>query len=523
MQRLHKVFATDLRSRVADSSSSSSPHNPPLTTMHRSSILSILPSLLLLPLLFPVLHATPLTSLSTTLRRETGFTLDRCRLSTDCLAPRTCQKSDVVELCNDSPGCFCFPNREFPCKSSGDCVRNEVCASVFSGPGQCTSTWYVHKFFSETELLDGGYSLDPCKLQSDCKGDRICTNTRSGRPMPDCFAALTCQCLLKRYPKCQTSADCSRREICATGKDFEDPVCLSLSVVDLRDDLNEFPRQPTSTDTPPVTSPPANPNATAIPPTVVPTISIPPTAVPTTSIPPIIVPPTSAPQSPSPSSLPRPSPVAPAPSVPVPPVVPSATPSEALVFESSTPIEDDAPIDLAPTPTEGGDIIVESPTPPDESGVASVSPSPTDPSNSGPDATSTPTSAPGVSPDVEGGEGEPTPAPVCIDAEALAHLERKDLVFAEHAWSDVLCDSAGSCATGGHIVVYSGRPMMMERYCALAAAGCEWRKKYVNSPRYSRGRRVPSKTDGLEFTAFAARYQTKVEERVLVAAVRVGL
>lgn len=125
---------------------------------------------------------------------------------------------------------------------------------------------------------------------------------------------------------------------------------------------------------------------------------------------------------------------------------------------------------------------------------------------------------------------EATPAPdeeqepssvVCIGADALQHLERGELVYAQDVWAWVLCDGNGSCATAGHMVVYEGRAMRMGRYCGMV--GCERRKMMVNSPKRRAGLRVGSRSGGLEFTAFAARYETVVEEMVLAAAVRVGL
>ena len=119
---------------------------------------------------------------------------------------------------------------------------------------------------------------------------------------------------------------------------------------------------------------------------------------------------------------------------------------------------------------------------------------------------------------------EPSPAPasnVCVDAKALAHLDTNNLVFPQHPVSRVLCDHSGSCATPGHIVQYNGQAMMMSTYCE--GVGCVERMMEVNSPRYQRGMRVGSKTEGLEYTVFAARYGTRGEEAVLVAAVRVGL
>lgn len=109
---------------------------------------------------------------------------------------------------------------------------------------------------------------------------------------------------------------------------------------------------------------------------------------------------------------------------------------------------------------------------------------------------------------------------VCIDAEALRHLQPGELVYASHMMARVMCDESGSCATAGHMVKYKGVGMMMRKYCTLV--GCVQRVMAVNSPRYKVGLRVRSRTAGLEYTALAARYESLVEERVLSSVVRLG-
>lgn len=109
----------------------------------------------------------------------------------------------------------------------------------------------------------------------------------------------------------------------------------------------------------------------------------------------------------------------------------------------------------------------------------------------------------------------------CIDVKALHHLPSEDLVFEKHALAHVLCDANDSCATPGHMVVFCGKAMMMRRYCDIAE--CSEQVMHVNSPRFKRGIRVPSSTDGLEFTAFASRYETRAEEAFISAVVRTGL
>lgn len=109
----------------------------------------------------------------------------------------------------------------------------------------------------------------------------------------------------------------------------------------------------------------------------------------------------------------------------------------------------------------------------------------------------------------------------CIAAKSLRHLSKSELVYERDILAEVLCDKKESCATRGHMVKYHGAPMMMQTYCR--EVGCERRMMHVNSVKYKRGVTVPSETSGLEFTAFAARYATRVEEHILKAAVRVGL
>lgn len=107
----------------------------------------------------------------------------------------------------------------------------------------------------------------------------------------------------------------------------------------------------------------------------------------------------------------------------------------------------------------------------------------------------------------------------CVDVALLPPAH--PLVYHEHRKRPVLCDRAGSCATPGHVVVWRGTPMMMRTYCALVP--CNNDRRWVNSPRWSRALRIHAPTSGLQFTAFAARYQSGAEERALSLAVRLGL
>lgn len=110
---------------------------------------------------------------------------------------------------------------------------------------------------------------------------------------------------------------------------------------------------------------------------------------------------------------------------------------------------------------------------------------------------------------------------VCIASKHLRHMPPELLLYKNHYLSHVLCDCNGSCATPGHIVVYKGQSMMMSSYCSQVK--CQQGVMHVNSLRYRSKLRISSKTKDLEFSAFAARRGTRVEETFLNAIVRLGL
>lgn len=116
----------------------------------------------------------------------------------------------------------------------------------------------------------------------------------------------------------------------------------------------------------------------------------------------------------------------------------------------------------------------------------------------------------GTSPLAEEKHSDP---PLCVDA-ALLRRHQHTRIFAFDRRATVLCDGQGSCATAGHMVVWHGRAMMMSTYCAVVGE-CTRSIREVNSPRMRRAVRVQTYTHGLEFTAFAASYATRVEEMVL--------
>ena len=120
-----------------------------------------------------------------------------------------------------------------------------------------------------------------------------------------------------------------------------------------------------------------------------------------------------------------------------------------------------------------------------------------------------------------GGDNDGNDKEVCIDARALGHISTNGLVFEKHAVSRVLCDENNSCATRGHMVVFRGHAMRMSTYCD--SVDCKEAVIEVNSPHFNRRMRIESNTKGLEYTAFAARYDTQAEESLIRMAIHLGL
>lgn len=143
--------------------------------------------------------------------------------------------------------------------------------------------------------------------------------------------------------------------------------------------------------------------------------------------------------------------------------------------------------------------------------------------------TTSPTPSPSVSM-ARDANVSPTPLPSfvptiprpCVAINHLSTLHPSELVYSTHIRASVLCDSSNSCATPGHIVVYQRTAMMMASYCSLPFVTCVKRVSLVNNMRMRRAFRLSSLTDGLQFTAFSARYGSTLEETLLRTIVHLG-
>lgn len=111
---------------------------------------------------------------------------------------------------------------------------------------------------------------------------------------------------------------------------------------------------------------------------------------------------------------------------------------------------------------------------------------------------------------------------VCIAVSSLAEVDSSQLLYQTHRQSHVLCDKFENCATPGHMVEFKGQPMMMKTYCELLGK-CRRQIKFVNGIRMKPGFRLPSKSSDMQFTAHAARYETRLEEMILRKVIIFGI
>lgn len=113
-------------------------------------------------------------------------------------------------------------------------------------------------------------------------------------------------------------------------------------------------------------------------------------------------------------------------------------------------------------------------------------------------------------------------ASLCIAVDGLSDFSKHSLVYKVHRKAVVLCDRNHSCATPGHVVIYEGVPMLMQSYCKLRN-DCNVSVSLVNSPKYERALRIPSRTEQLEYTSLSSRYALRFEEIVLSKLIHFGL
>lgn len=413
-----------------------------------------------------------------------GLNRDACNQPRDCYGSRVCldvagvQEQKLIR-CAPTLECQCFPTEDPSCTSSNDCDAGESCVTHSSIEQLiCVSTEVVESTDAFVIIDEGNedinipdadiinnngtaLTLDVCETDSDCAGNRSCA-----------LISTKFVCIPKRFTTCSATEDCASGEICSIDSNgLESAVCASASAVANSSSLSEIEQDNNGEE------------------------------LQTGSL------------------------------------EPDVTDEESGISDqdfdqtNEVPVNDDTHDNEAPiesinvNPDIDPDLNVEVPSeevipsliPVNESpNVGSVNDDEDDVTEGS--VTGTGNSEENI--DAESEEGSVVTG-VCFDANALGHLDRTDLVYPQHQWANVLCDNDDSCATAGHMVVWKKNAMMMKRYCEMIG-GCAERKMLVNSPKWAKALRIKSKTMQLEYTAYAAMYQTHVEEKLLRVAVHAG-
>lgn len=470
-----------------------------------------------------------------------GLTLDFCDRNTTCQKPRRCATGDDSPCSTISPGnlaCKCLPNVALPCSQSSDCAKGEVCAFIPSRFREktCVSKGYyetaeAEKSTDEIPELEPppagtGLTSDECRYDWDCVSPRRCTHTEDN--FGGCAGRDACTCRPLQLQPCKTDDICVRGEQCINFRGAKsEPFCVSENFVSTNRDyvpvdqlVKPAPDIPLAGSG--LTADRCRKASDCVKPRVCVHISelgegcdnrescfcrrLKPVRCQSsegcpegevcTSLDGSIF---SATDCMSRDAFKE-----------------TTTYSEVKSMPAKSPSKNPGQdIDFEPLSSAAGDDADDFPelVTVEPSGVFTGGAVPTE-----------------VNPEIENTSDEPmrsqepavTDEPICIDVNALKHMPDKHLVFERARRTSVLCDGQLNCATDGHIVVWKGRAMMMQSYCQ-AHVTCTRRIMWVNSPRMQHGLRIPSRKEGFEFTAFAARYGTVLEEGVLKRLVHMGL
>lgn len=452
-----------------------------------------------------------------------GFTFDTCEVSSDCQGIRRCldiSNFPQSTFCTGGFGCFCLPPEPENCRRSIQCATGEVCALLGNMTEPLCASATVEEKNPQLVQVSGdnrprppgpssaGLTYDFCQEPEDCLGERVCTYFEDSGGQ--CDGRDPCICLADTLEQCATADECPRGEMCV----------LSNTTID--ETISFCASQTTVAQFPELFAP-----MEAIGPDGEGGLTLDDCKKPEDCIGARTcyqAPPASGIRCPDIAFVGcRCYPLRPATcqdstecdSGEVCAVEAetksaicmsqSAADNPNLVFDSDSASDDDSSVS-------------------DDNGEAPNGSDETSPSTVSGGADQIPSQTVSPIDQIPSPTASPTPSSdgdICIDARMLHHLSRDELVFPKDLWARVLCDPEDNCATPGHIVVHQERGMMMATYCQKVS--CVKRTLLVNSPRYRTRRRVASNSQQLQFTGFAARYSSRIEESVLAMAVRMGM
>lgn len=174
-----------------------------------------------------------------------GVTGDTCRFDWDCRGERRCTHlTDVFGGCAGRRACTCEPLQRQVCSLDSECSLDEKCVNFIDGKTRpfCLSTRIVSGDASlqsdsfrpptETPIPSqfSGLTGDPCRIHTDCAGQRSCqhANEVSG----GCKGRALCFCQAQFNNSCTKTADCSDGEICTRVIDSCSPNSTTLPCQD---------------------------------------------------------------------------------------------------------------------------------------------------------------------------------------------------------------------------------------------------------------------------------------------------
>lgn len=126
------------------------------------------------------------------------------------------------------------------CFSSIDCATGEVCANTaITTSAVCVSSKQERDLTSlrgvaSTVKNTEGFTLDPCRSDSECQSGRKCRKVSEN--LPPCEGS-QCVCLPPRIG-CFSSAECVEQEVCANTSSFQGNFCISVKARAALEDIS---------------------------------------------------------------------------------------------------------------------------------------------------------------------------------------------------------------------------------------------------------------------------------------------
>lgn len=421
-----------------------------------------------------------------------GMTRDFCQTSADCKGSRDCVDSDYVhggDICTGEAECHCNPPRPRPCYRTAHCEAGEVCPK-----GRLSNLCYSESYADDADErpLSIGLTMDYCSESRYCEEPRTCQVLING-VLKSCAGRSGCRCVPPQLQACTAHRQCPFGELCATKSTSgsRKATCYSEKYASNSSELVPLPRKLTLD--PCVTGKDCQTPRTCW-------------AINSNNEPKLC--------------LSRPACYC------APEVYKRCRTSQSCVDGEVCVRDTTATVRRSDNPycvsrayaNQNKDVAVV-----DSSGTSVQTSTPGNGQTAPPANGQTPTPAakPGLGDSGTSLGQQASDDAICIDAKALGRFDKEELLFKTHQQAKVLCDKHASCATPGHIVMFRGKGMMMKSYCKLTS--CKERIMMVNSPKYRRSFFVSSMTTGLQYTSLAARYETRGEELLLAALIRVGL